>query len=157
MKKAVLATTIFALGLSSAVAADPTPQEKAQTMCNRFSRDFNNKDLNAQLAHYKDDAVVIGANGITTNQEQRAKGFSEAYKILSNHHCTVEQAAAIANDVFWGGGTWRMTLTTDTGPQEIGGYFSVVWSGPWPNSKAIVETWNNKAEPPPTQAAGSSK
>jgi hypothetical protein len=28
---------------------------------------------------------------------------------------------------------------------------------PWPNSKAVLETWNNKAEPPPTQAVGSSK
>jgi hypothetical protein len=43
------------------------------------------------------------------------------------------------------------------GPQEIEVISSVVWSGPWPNGKAVFETWNNKAEPPPTQAAGNQR
>src|ERR1700747_2671150 len=42
------------------------------------------------------------------------------------------------------------------GAQEIEVISSVVWSGPWPNGKAVFETWNNKAEPPPHKRPGTS-
>jgi hypothetical protein len=45
---------------------------------------------------------------------------------------------------------------SNRGAMEIEVISSVVWSGPWPNGKAVFETWNNKAEPPPHKRPGTS-
>jgi ketosteroid isomerase-like protein len=134
------------LGNSLIASADPTtPQEIGQAMCQRFSTAFNAKDLDAQMALYTDDATQVSPEqGMIVGSEARKKYYTDAYKVVSNHHCNCTNAAQIGKDATWAAGTFDATVATDKGPQKGGGYYSVILVGAWPNTKVVLETWNNK-------------
>ena len=143
--KLALASAML-LGNSLIASADPTtPQEIGQAMCQRFSAAFNAKDVDAQMALYADNATQVSPEqGIIVGTEARKKNFTDAYKVISNHHCNCTSAAQIGKDATWAAGTYDATLATDKGPQKVGGYYSVVLVGAPPNTKVLLETWNNK-------------
>jgi ketosteroid isomerase-like protein len=143
--KLTLATAILLVNSLIASADPTTPQEVGQAMCQRFTTAFNAKDLDAQMALYTDDATQVSPEqGVIVGSEARKKRFAEVYKITSNHHCNCTNAAQIGKDVTWAAGTWDVTVSTEKGPQKINGYYSVVLVGASPNTKFMLETWNNK-------------
>jgi hypothetical protein len=99
------------------------------------------------MALYTEDIVRVSPNGPIIGIEEQKKRFTEIYKVASNHHCTVDQAVSLENDQFWGRGTWELTLNTDKGPKHVGGYFVGIYKGVWPNTKFMLEVWNQKPEP----------
>jgi ketosteroid isomerase-like protein len=143
--KLALASAIL-LGSSIIASADPTtPQEIGQAMCQRYTTAFNAKDLDAQMALYTDDATQMSPEqGMIVGSAARKKNFTDAYKVTSNHHCNCTNAAQIGKDATWAAGTWDLTVSTEKGPQKVGGYYSVVLVGASPNTKVVLETWNNK-------------
>ena len=143
--KLALASAML-LGNSLIASADPTiPQEIGQAMCQRFTTAFNAKDLDAQMALYTDDATQVSPDqGMIVGSEARKKSFTDVYKITSNHHCNCTNAAQIGKDATWAAGTWDLTVSTEKGPQKVGGHYSVVLVGASPNTKIVLETWNNK-------------
>jgi hypothetical protein len=94
------------------------------------------------------DIVRVSPNGPLIGIEKQKKRLTNIYKVASKHHCTVDQAVSLAKDLLWGRGTWELTLNTDKGPQHVGGYWVGIYRGVWPNTKFILEAWNQKPEPP---------
>jgi uncharacterized protein (TIGR02246 family) len=94
----------------------------------RYQDAFNRKDSAALAALFTEDAVQVAPEGLFFGRQAIEKRFADLFQRqrLTNFFGARDQLSAIGSDL-WAVGEWWSLLPTESGPAQVGGYWSEIY------------------------------
>jgi uncharacterized protein (TIGR02246 family) len=115
----------------------------------KYEEAFNKKDAAALAALFTEDAVLVAPEGLFSGRYAIEKGYAGVFQRshLTNFFGVRDQLNAIGNEL-WAVGEWSSLLQSQTGPVQVGGYWSEIYVREGDTWKIRMSTFN--VTPPET-------
>jgi len=94
----------------------------------RYEEAFNRKDAVALAALFTEDAVQVAPEGLFFGRKAIERRFANLFQEqrLTNFFGARDQLSAIGNEL-WAVGEWWSLHPTQSGPVQVGGYWSEIY------------------------------
>lgn len=104
---------------------------------------IDKKDATALAALFTADAVLVTPEGLFSGRHAIESGYADMFKRshLTNFFGVRDQLNAIGNEL-WAVGEWWSLLQTETGPVQVGGYWSEIYVREGDSWKIRMSTFN---------------
>jgi uncharacterized protein (TIGR02246 family) len=115
----------------------------------RYEEAFNRKDAAGLAALFTEDAVQVAPEGLFFGRKAIERRFADLFQQqrLTNFFGARDQLNAIGNEL-WAVGEWWSLRSTQSGPMQVGGYWSEIYVRDGEAWKIRMSTFN--ATPPKT-------
>jgi ketosteroid isomerase-like protein len=131
---------------------DPEALEAFHQNDAKYNEARDKKDLEAIMAFYADDAVMVGPPGIFVGKEKIKNWYIGVLK-ASSHVVVKTEQAYTDGPVTWAYGTWTAQVDVGDGKTEQRhGSFANLHR----DQKIVLDSWNRAFEPTPPAVSGSS-